>query len=84
MMFDNYGNIDDPVMKSKKRLAVIEPADERPSCSQMSCVPEGDHFKLQMRVASLGALVATAKGDPATGRIEIVGLALTARELPIG
>jgi len=80
-MMDFYGNIEDPVMQSKKRLAVIEPADERPSCTEMSCVPEGDHFKLRMRVASLGALVATARGNPATGTIEIVGLALSAKEL---
>jgi hypothetical protein len=82
-MGDFIGPFDDPVLRSKKRLAdFVVDSDRRPSSSQITIVPGGPMYRMHMRVASLGAIVATMDGDPETGRLNITGIALTAHELP--
>jgi hypothetical protein len=73
----------EPERRPVKRLAEILPADERPAGSVLVVHPLNTfEYKIFMGVPSLGGLIASAKSDPETGRMELTGLALTSHECP--
>lgn len=81
-MMDDFWGINDDLSKYKKKLAdLVIDSDLRPSTSPITITPGENDFHMHMRVASLGALTATMRGDPATGKLQMVGLALSSREL---